>query len=93
MMTDLPLLIIIWSVFTGLFLALLAYNATITRYEENQLFLEDISPHEQQQQTSIVQKVNRTLPYVRALGTLSGILTVLIIAIYTWDCWQKLQAQ
>jgi len=93
MMNDLPLLIVIWSVFTGLFLALLAYNATITRYEESQLFLEDINPHEQQQQTSIVQKVNRTLPYVRALGTLSGILTVLIIAIYTWDCWQKLQAQ
>jgi len=93
MMNDLPLLIIIWAVITGLFLALLAYNATITRYEESQLFLEDINPNEEQQQTSIVQKVNRTLPYVRALGTLSGIFTVIIIAIYTWDCWQKLQAQ
>jgi len=93
MMTDLPLLIIIWAVFTGLFLALLAYNATITRYEESQLFLENINPNEEQQQTSIVQKVNKTLPYVRALGTLSGIFTVLIIAIYTWDCWQKLQSQ
>ncbi len=93
MMNDLPLLIIIWAVFTGLFLALLAYNATITRYEESQLFLENINPNEEQQQTSIVQKVNKTLPYVRALGTLSGIFTVLIIAIYTWDCWQKLQSQ
>jgi hypothetical protein len=27
------------------------------------------------------------------LGILSAIFTVLIIAIYTWDCWQKLQAQ
>ena len=40
MMNALPSLIVIWAVFTGLFLALLAYNATITRYEENQLFLD-----------------------------------------------------
>ena len=93
MMSELPLLIVIWAIFTGLFLALLAYNATITRYEDNQVFLDDITAYEEQQQTSIVQKVNKTLPYVRVLGGLSAIFTVLIIAIYTWDCWQKLQAQ
>jgi hypothetical protein len=95
MMTDLPLLIIIWSVFTGLFLALLAYNATITRYEENQLFLDDASANaiEQQQQNLILRKVQRLLPVIRTLGVLSAIFTVLIIVIYTWDCWQKLQGQ
>jgi len=95
MMNALPVLIVVWAVVTGLFLALLAYNAAITRYEENQLFLDDASAsaNEQQQQSSIVRKVQKTMPYVRALGTLSGIFTVLIVAIYTWDCWQKLQAQ
>jgi hypothetical protein len=38
----------------------------------------------------IVRRVNKTLPYVRALGTLSGILTVIIIGIYTWDSWVQL---
>ena len=70
---------------------MLAYNATITRYEDNQVFLDDITANEQQQQTSIVQKINRTMPYIRVLGALSAIFTVLIIAIYTWDCWQKLR--
>jgi hypothetical protein len=93
MMNELPLLIIIWAIFTGLFLALLAYNATITRYEDTQVFLDDISAYEEQQQSSIVRKINKTMPYIRVLGGLSAILTVLIIAIYTWDCWQKLQAQ
>ncbi len=93
MMNELPLLIIIWAVFTGLFLALLAYNATITRYEDNQVFLDDITAYEEQQQNSIVRKINRTMPYIRVLGGLSAIFTVLIIAIYTWDCWQKLYAQ
>ena len=93
MMNALPVLIVIWAVLTGLFLALLAYNATITRYEENQLFLDDASANaiEPQQQNSILRKVNRLLPMIRTLGILSAIFTVLIIAIYTWDCWQKLQ--
>jgi len=90
MMNALPVLIIVWAVLTGLFLALLAYNGTITRYEDNQLFLADINANEQQRQTTIVRRVNRTLPYVRILGTLSAILTVLIVGIYTWDAWLQL---
>ena len=90
MMNALPVLIIVWAVLTGLFLALLAYNGTITRYEDNQLFLADINANEQQRQNVIVRRDNKTLPYVRALGTLSGILTVLIIGIYTWDSWLQL---
>ena len=94
MINALPVLIVIWAVLTGLFLALLAYNATITRYEENQLFLDDASANanEQQQQNSILRKVNKLLPVIRTLGILSTIFTILIIAIYTWDCWQKLQS-
>ena len=91
MISALPVLIVIWAILTALFLALLAYNGTVTRYEENQLFLADINANEQQQQNSIVRKVNKTLPFIRALGTLSAIMTVAIIAIYTWDAWQKIQ--
>jgi predicted membrane-bound spermidine synthase len=93
MVQYLPDLIVVWAVFMGLFLALLAYNATITRYEDNQVFLDDVNAYEEQQQNQIVRKINKTMPYVRLLGIVSGILTVIIIAIYTWDCWQKLQAQ
>jgi hypothetical protein len=91
MISALPVLIVIWAILTALFLALLAYNGTVTRYEENQLFLADINANEQQQQNTIVRKVNKTLPYIRALGGLSAIMIVAIIAIYTWDAWQKIQ--
>jgi hypothetical protein len=90
MMNALPVLIVVWAILTGLFLALLAYNGTITRYEDNQLFLADINANEQQRQTTIVRRVNKTLPFVRVFGTLSAILTVVIITIYTWDSWLKL---
>ena len=91
MMNALPILVVTWAVLTGLFLALLAYNATITRYEESQLFLADINANEQQQQSAIVRKVHKTLPFIRVVGSLSAIMTVVIIGIYTWDAWQKIQ--
>ena len=91
MMNALPSLIVVWAVLTGLFLALLAYNGTITRYEDNQLFLADLNANEQRRQTRIVRQVNKTLPFVRILGTLSAVLTVVIVSIYTWDSWLKLQ--
>jgi hypothetical protein len=91
MMNALPVMIVVWAVLTGLFLALLAYNGTITRYEDNQLFLADINANEQQRQTTIVRRVNKTLPFVRVLGTLSAVMTVIIITVYTWDSWLKLQ--
>jgi len=90
MMSAMPVLIVIWAVLTGLFLALLAYNATITRYEENQLFLADINANEQQQQTAIVLRVNKTLPYIRIVGSLSALMTLVIIGLFTWDAWQKI---
>ena len=92
MMSALPVMIVTWAILTGLFLALLAYNATITRYEENQLFLADINANEQQQQTSIVRKVNRVMPYIRIVGSLSAVIAVAIVAIYTWDAWQKIHS-
>jgi len=90
MMSAMPVLIVIWAVLTGLFLALLAYNATITRYEENQLFLADINANEQQQQTAIVRRVNKTMPYIRIVGSLSAVMTLVIIGLFTWDAWQKI---
>jgi hypothetical protein len=90
MMSALPTLIVIWSVMTGLFLALIAYNGTITRYEEDQLFLADINANEREQQNGIIRKVNQLMPFVRVAGILSALLTVAIVGIYTWDSWLKI---
>jgi hypothetical protein len=83
-------LIIVWAVFTGLFLTLLAYNGTLTRYEENQLFLDEVNANEKQQ-SAILNKITKVTPYIRAMGTLSAVMTVVIIVIYTLDAWKKIQ--
>lgn len=91
MMSVLPALVIGWAVLTGLFLALLAYNGTLTRYEENQLFLDDINANEKQEQVTILRRITQITPYIRALGTLSAVMAVVIIGIYTFDAWKKIQ--
>jgi hypothetical protein len=90
MMNALPALIVVWAIFTGLFLSLLAYNGTIGRYEEGQLFLDETRSGDEETQFSIVKKINKVLPYIRATGVLSGIMTVIVITVYTLDAWQQL---
>jgi hypothetical protein len=91
MMNALPAVIAVWAVFTGLFLALLAYNATLTRYEENQLFLDDANTVEKEQQSIIVRKIQRMAPYIRILGSLSALMTVVFLGILCWDALQTIQ--
>lgn len=92
LMSAIPVLIVVWAVVTGIFLALLAYNGTITRYEDNQVFLSATSAVEEGRQTVIVRRVQRTQPFIRVSGVLSALLTIAIVGIYTWDAWQRIHS-
>jgi len=90
-MDAIPALLIIWATVAACFLGLLAYKGQLTRYEEDQLFLSDIRPNEQQLQTDIVRKVTKIEPFVRVFGVASAIMTAGIIGIFTYDAWQHLK--
>ncbi len=85
-----PLLWIVWAVLAAAFLAVLAYRGTITRYEEDQLFLAEGMSSEHQEQNKIVQKCHRIDPFVRILGGATGALTVAIIGFYVYDALRQL---
>lgn len=91
-MDAIPVMLLIWAVVAACFLALLAYKGQLTRYEEDQLFLnnENESP-EQREQTEIVRKVKKIEPFVRVLGVAAAVMTVCIVGIYTYDAWQHLK--
>jgi hypothetical protein len=88
---SIPVLLIIWAAISACFLGLLAYKGQLTRYEEDQLFLTDIRPNEQQLQSEIVRKVTKIEPFVRVFGIASAVMTAGIIAIFTFDAWQHLR--
>jgi hypothetical protein len=84
------ILLIIWGVLLACLLGLLAYNATLTRYEEDQLFLSDSNSVEKTHQDEIVAKLRRTQPLVRVFGSLSGLMTLVVAGLFTWDAWKHL---
>jgi hypothetical protein len=87
----LSIVLIVWGVCTAAFLGLLAYNATLTRYEEDQLFLSDSHSVEQELQSNILKSVNRTRPLVRACGGASAFLGAVIIGMYTYEAWLRIR--
>lgn len=90
-MSAIPMLLIIWGAVAACFLGLLAYRGQLTRYEEDQLFLNDSVTHEQEAQNEIVRKVNKIQPFVRALGVASALMTASILGVFTYDAWQHLK--
>lgn len=80
-----PYLWIAWAVVTTVLLALLVYRSNLTRYEEDQLFLDDASEHQHKEQETILKKVNRIQPFVRAFTVTTCVMTVAIVGIYVYD--------
>jgi len=86
-----PTLTVVWAVVTLCFFLLIAYRGQITRYEEDQLFLNGGESNEQREQTEIVKKLNRLAPFVRLLGGAATLATVCIAALWIYDAWQHIK--
>jgi hypothetical protein len=90
-MSYLPVLLIVWAAVAACFLALLAYRGQLTRYEEDQLFLNDSQSNDQQEQTEIIRKVNKIRPMVNLFGYAAALMTIGIVGLFTYDAWQHLR--
>ena len=90
-MSYLPTVLIVWAAIAACFLVLLAYRSQLTRYEEDQLFLNETASHEKEVQTEIVRKVNKIQPFVRIFGVAAAAMTAGIVGIFTYDAWQHLR--
>jgi hypothetical protein len=88
-MTTLFQLVVAWSVVTVALVVLLIYRGTLTMHEDDQLFLGDSEAHMAKEQVEILQKVNRLGPFVKVLGTASG---VLVLAIASLAVYQQMTA-
>lgn len=79
-----PVMLIIWAVLALITGILFAYRASLTRDEEDQLFLDEAFDHEKAHQMQILAKVNRIEPAVRASLILTITMTVVVIAYHGW---------
>jgi len=89
-MPTMSILLIVWGGIAVVLLILLAYRGTLTRYEEDQLFLDDANKHHELEQTAILAKLERIRPVVRVTIGAECLMTACIIGLFIRDVVQKL---
>jgi hypothetical protein len=84
-MSAMPLMWIVWAAVVCVLVALLFYRATLTRYEEDELFLDDASASRHQANDAVLRKVAKIQPLVKVMTAATCLLTVGILGVYVWD--------
>ena len=83
-----PTLWIVWAGCAVCLLSLLLYRGTITRYEDDQLFLDDVNERQHQENDAIIRKLNKIQPFLRVCTGVTSVLTAAIIGLYAWDAFK-----
>jgi hypothetical protein len=84
-MAMLRVLVIAWGAVGAVLLVLLGYRGTLTRYEEDQIFLNDAVSVESQEQGEIQRKLLKIRPFLVAMVWTIGALTVVILGVFVRD--------
>ncbi len=83
-------LLSVWAVLALVTALLYAYRTSITRDEEDQIFLDDAFAHERAVQSQIVARANRIQPAVRISLYLTVGMTVIVIVYFTFNAFRTL---
>jgi hypothetical protein len=79
-MTFVPVMWTVWAAFVVFTAALYIYRSSLTRDEEDQIFLDESFEHEKAAQAVIVSKVAKVEPLVRVgIWLVSGMSVVVVI--------------
>jgi len=73
-------LLIAWGIVTGIFVILLFYRSTLTRQEDDQLFIDESASISSAatNQRELVAKVNKIRPLTKTVGAISGGMLLVI---------------
>jgi hypothetical protein len=74
-------LLIAWGAVTLALIILLFYRSTLTRQEDDQLFIDESSSSRATEQRELIAKVNKINPVLKMVGTTS---CVMMLAIVGW---------
>jgi peptidoglycan/LPS O-acetylase OafA/YrhL len=84
-MQALPVLWIVWAALTVVLLALLVYRGTLTRYEEDCLFLDDSANQQKHEQEVIMTRLRRVQPALKFMTVGTCVMSAAILSLYVWD--------
>jgi hypothetical protein len=75
----------VWGLLVVVMAALFLYRSSLTKNEEDQIFLDDSFNHERTAQAAIVEKVNKIQPLVKVASLLVGVATLFVAGYYVLD--------
>ncbi len=84
-----PILWAVWSALVLFTAALFIYRSTLTKDEEDQIFLDDSFDQMKSAQAAIIAKVNKVQPLLRAALWLVGAATLSVVAYYIVDIFTQ----
>jgi len=84
-MTPLTMLLAAWGALTAILVVLLIYRSTLTMHEDDQLFLDASESHMEKEHIALMKKVEKIAPYVKILGTLSGVMILVIAGMFIYQ--------
>ena len=92
-MHALPLMFVLWAIFTAGFTGVMVYRAHLTQHETDQLFLNDTECADchHQEHDAIVRRVDRLRPYCQGLGGAAALMTVAILGVFVAEALPNLQ--
>lgn len=89
-MSFVPIMWIVWSAFVVIAAALYLYRSSLTKNEEDQIFLDDSFAQEQAEQALIVGKVAKVEPVLRIARWLVIAMTAFVMIYYIRDIYMQL---
>jgi hypothetical protein len=90
-MAIVPVMWVVWCALVVITAALYVYRMSLTRDEEDQLFLDDSFAHEKTAQETIVAKVNKLEPFVKTGSWLVAASSAFVVGYYVLDIVNKLK--
>jgi hypothetical protein len=80
-----PVMWAVWGVFVLLMLVLKIYTNRLSKYEDDQLILDEAFSHVKAEQAAIMAKVHQIQPVRRAVLALTGAMTLVVVGYYVMD--------
>ena len=89
-MEPMSVLAVLWAVLTTVLVVLLIYRSALSMHEDDQLFLSNSESHLEQEQKQLIVRMNHLRPFVNILAASSGLLVLMMAALWLWRGWSRL---
>ncbi len=89
-MEPMSVLFMIWAVLTTALVVVLIYRTVLTMHEDTQLFLDKAEEHLEKEQQQLMVRMNLVRPFVTVLGASSGLLVLVMAALWLWRGWNRI---